>query len=313
MEGLSQVARRALLLSLGFAVLLSACYFGTPLVNLQLESMLAGLGLRYSFAWGSAGEADGQFVGQARQITSGANGDIYVVDASRVQRFDPSGTFVSKSMANMGSWSPQFIAVDETNSRVYVTDSAGNQVCQFGSDLALQGSWGSPGTGNGQFDAPTGIAVDATGNVYVMDSGNARVQKFDSSHTFLATWGSEGFGNGQFGLFAKGVAVDPSSGQIVVADNANRRLQFFDQAGVFQRLLDLEHPEIIYPKALVFSADGGCFVTDFFAHKFDGAGNYVGALYTVSTQCADGIALSSGKVYLMDSLGCQIQVFEPDS
>jgi DNA-binding beta-propeller fold protein YncE len=38
--------------------------------------------------------------------------------------------------------------------------------------------WGSQGTGDGQFYAPCGIAVDSSGNVYVLDSGNSRIQKF---------------------------------------------------------------------------------------------------------------------------------------
>ncbi len=38
--------------------------------------------------------------------------------------------------------------------------------------------WGGPGTGNGEFNAPVGVAVDAWGNVYVSDSGNNRIQKF---------------------------------------------------------------------------------------------------------------------------------------
>lgn len=38
--------------------------------------------------------------------------------------------------------------------------------------------WGSFGTGNGQFDRPWGVAVDASGNVYVADSHNYRIQVF---------------------------------------------------------------------------------------------------------------------------------------
>ena len=38
--------------------------------------------------------------------------------------------------------------------------------------------WGSYGSGNGQFNGPTGIAVDGSGNVYVADQANNRVEKF---------------------------------------------------------------------------------------------------------------------------------------
>src|SRR6185369_13103021 len=38
--------------------------------------------------------------------------------------------------------------------------------------------WGTFGSGDGQFNYPQGVAVDATGNVYVADSRNDRIQKF---------------------------------------------------------------------------------------------------------------------------------------
>jgi hypothetical protein len=48
------------------------------------------------------------------------------------------------------------------------------------------GSFGSEGSGAGQLNEPTGLAVDqATGDVYVADTGNDRVDKFDSAGTFI--------------------------------------------------------------------------------------------------------------------------------
>jgi DNA-binding beta-propeller fold protein YncE len=37
---------------------------------------------------------------------------------------------------------------------------------------------GTSGAGDGQFDQPTGIAIDSSGNVYVVDRGNSRIQVF---------------------------------------------------------------------------------------------------------------------------------------
>ncbi len=41
-------------------------------------------------------------------------------------------------------------------------------------------SFGSNGEGNGQFNAPTGVAVDDQDNILVADWGNSRIQIFDS-------------------------------------------------------------------------------------------------------------------------------------
>ena len=46
----------------------------------------------------------------------------------------------------------------------------------FDADGEFQFSFGSNGEGNGQFNAPTGVAVDAQDNIIVADWGNSRVQ-----------------------------------------------------------------------------------------------------------------------------------------
>ncbi len=56
--------------------------------------------------------------------------------------------------------------------------------------LVHTGSFGSAGTGAGEFSTPTGVAVDQTsGDVYVIDSGNSRVEKFDASGNFILAFG----------------------------------------------------------------------------------------------------------------------------
>jgi DNA-binding beta-propeller fold protein YncE len=38
--------------------------------------------------------------------------------------------------------------------------------------------WGSPGSRDGQFYYPSGVAVDGSGHVFVTDGHNNRIQKF---------------------------------------------------------------------------------------------------------------------------------------
>ena len=70
-------------------------------------------------------------------------------------------------------------------------------------------AWGVPGSAEGQFRAPKGLATDAEGNVYVADSQNHRIQVFDATGTFLRQFGSEGTAPGQF-KEPWSVAVAPS-------------------------------------------------------------------------------------------------------
>jgi len=91
--------------------------------------------------------------------------------------------------------------------------------------------FGTFGTGDGQFDAPAGVAMDSAGNVYVADEYNHRIQKFGGSGNCLTKWGTYGSVDGQF-KYAAGVAVD-STGNVYVADYSNHRIQKFDGNGNF--------------------------------------------------------------------------------
>src|SRR5207247_2255682 len=86
-------------------------------------------------------------------------------------------------------------------------------------------AWGSSGSGNGQFQNPTGVAVDVCGNVYITDASNNRIQEFDENGMFVTTWGGVGSGNGQFN-YPYSVAVD-GNGNVYVADTNNNRIEKF--------------------------------------------------------------------------------------
>jgi hypothetical protein len=69
---------------------------------------------------------------------------------------------------------------------------------KFDSDGKFIASWGSEGTGDGQFLHAHDIDIDSLGNVYVSDDDKNSIQKFTSDGKFIASWGSEGTGDGQF-------------------------------------------------------------------------------------------------------------------
>ena len=73
--------------------------------------------------------------------------------------------------------------------------------------------------------APTGVAVDASGNVYVVDVVTNRVQKFTSDGAYILSMGVLWLGDGQF-YYPRGIAVD-ASGNVYVADTYNHRIQKF--------------------------------------------------------------------------------------
>jgi tripartite motif-containing protein 71 len=93
----------------------------------------------------------------------------------------------------------------------------------------LKLEWGQTGSGDGQFIAPQGIAVDVLGHVYVAET--FRVQEFNDAGTFIRKWGRSGTGNGQF-TNDMDIAVD-RDGSVFVSDGDAARIQKFAPGGVF--------------------------------------------------------------------------------
>ena len=72
----------------------------------------------------------------------------------------------------------------DSQGNVYATDNLG-LIWKFDASGNLLLTWGSSGSGDGQFNFPAALAVDSQGNVLVVDFGNNRIQKFDSTGKFL--------------------------------------------------------------------------------------------------------------------------------
>jgi hypothetical protein len=116
-----------------------------------------------------------------------------------------------------------------------VADSGNNRIQKFNGSGTFLTTWGGPGSGNGQFYNPIGVALDASGKVYVTDTGNNRVQKFEynsstQSYVMVAQLGGPvaGTGNNELDV-PRGVAVD-GSGNVYVTDPFYDRIQKFNGA-----------------------------------------------------------------------------------
>jgi peptidylamidoglycolate lyase len=170
---------------------------------------------------------------------------------------------------------PTDVAVAEDGT-FFVSDGYGNaRVLKFSAEGVLLKSWGTPGTGPGEFDLPHGIAIDRAGRVLVADRANARVQVFDQSGRFLTQWHSAQLG--------RPYAVDPApSGRLFVADGGDQPEAPPDRSGV-----------------AVTDADGRVLA------RFGRFGNYDGQF-----RLAHDIAVAKdGAVYVVDAWGQRVQKF----
>ena len=68
----------------------------------------------------------------------------------------------------------------EAKATLLIADAEHGRIDRYAlPELQWLGSWGEPGSGDGQLDRPSALAADSAGAVYVADTGNARVQKLD--------------------------------------------------------------------------------------------------------------------------------------
>ena len=128
------------------------------------------------------------------------------------------------------SFRPSDCALDSAGN-VYVVESVMHQINKLSGTGQFLTSWGSEGSGDGQFNFVGGIAVGPNDEVYAVDLNNHRVQRFASDGQFVASWGSRGTADSQF-INPRGVDVD-GDGNVYVADWLNHRVQKFDPEGTF--------------------------------------------------------------------------------
>ena len=106
-------------------------------------------------------------------------GNMYVTDTigQQVHVYDKTGTH-TKSIGHPhdDEFAPSGIAIEEE--RMFLADRGGNQVVVLTTSGEFVMATGSYGTANGQFQNPSGVAMDVDGYLYVCDYGNSRVQVF---------------------------------------------------------------------------------------------------------------------------------------
>lgn len=146
---------------------------------------------------------------------------------------------------------------------MFVADFGNNRIQKFTNDGAFITSWGSSGSGPGQFSGPAYTAVDANGNVFVTDLFNSRVEKFTNDGGFVTAWGSYGARAGQFN-WPGGIAVDPA-GNVFVVDHFNSRIEKFTNGGSFISKWGSQgsgNGQFEYPWCVAVDASGNVYVAD---------------------------------------------------
>ncbi len=166
-----------------------------------------GRGGNVTCSWSFTGYFDGTLL---------AGGNTQAVTGVTSQVFDTSGGGATGNLVYNSTYLPFYF-------------SDGVQILRSddlkGSNLI---SYGSQGSGVGQFSGANGLAVDTLGRIYVADTYNCRIVRIDNMNgdNWTSFGNVCGSGPGQFSA-PSGIAVD-ASGRLFVMDSGNSRVVQID-------------------------------------------------------------------------------------
>jgi DNA-binding beta-propeller fold protein YncE len=199
----------------------------------------------------------------------------WTLDGDYVDQFGQPGSAIPEGRpgpVSSGLLWPAGIALDAEGT-VYVTEEGSHRLQKLDASGRFVARWGGSGgpdrlpvggARHGQFNCPSGVAIDAAGRVYVVDTLNHRVQQFTPEGLFLAQWGTPGAGAGRLDM-PWGIDVDGSRGRVLVSDWRNDRLQAFDLEGRFVATIGRPGSapgELRRPAGLAVDAAGNIAVAD---------------------------------------------------
>ena len=272
-----------------------------------------------------------------------ATGPVFTYQAAEVVtsfagNLAQGGADGSGSVASF--YQPYGLAVDASGN-IYVADQANNlirKITPLGVVSTLAGS-GSKGLANGSgasasFNAPTGLAVDASGNVYVTDLGNNLIRKITPAGMVSTLAGSDkGYSDG-LGAAASfnrptDVVVD-GAGNLYLTDTYNYRIRKISPDGLVPTFAGSGSAtsqdgigigaNLDNPNDLAIDKDGNLYVSqaDNLIRKITpGAvvtsiAGTVAIPITSSFNLSQGIAVdNSGNIYIENSGQYQIEKISP--
>jgi hypothetical protein len=243
----------------------------------------------------------------AEGIAIDSSGDVYVVGGNSGDKavvFDTTGNYKREwTLPSSSQTQRRGIAADPLWPYVYVTRAHGVDRLSS-SDGTVVNSWGSSGSGQGNFYLPLDVGVDTAGRVYVAEWGGSRAQKFYANGDFILQLASGHIDQ------AYGVGTYLSSGtsaRVYVTSDGNHKVEIFKPDGSFVDDFGgfgTGNGQFDDPFDVCVDGSGHLYVVEFGNHRvqqFTTAGAYVAQfgndVLTAPRYCTTD---SNGNIYVTD-------------
>lgn len=207
-------------------------------------------------------------------VTADRDGSVYIADSqlNRVLVFDQEGAYQREFLADNDVTRLAGIAYHRGRDALYLSDASSHKILEYSRDGRKIRELGARGRGNGEFNFPTHLTVDAAGRLYVTDAMNFRVQVLESDGTWVRSIGQLGATLGTFSK-PKGVGLD-RHGNVYVVDG-------------------------LYDTVQIFNPDGELLL------NFGNAGTTEGAFWLPTGVTVD----AQDRIYVADTYNARVQVF----
>jgi tripartite motif-containing protein 2/3/tripartite motif-containing protein 71 len=230
------------------------------------------------------------------------------------------GTPIKTISGVKGPWG---VAINQRGEIIVAENRPGHCISIFSAAGKKLKSFGSRGSGQGQFSSIQGVAVDDDDNILTVEDGNCRLQKFTSTGKLIKTVGRKGNKPGEFDD-PMGISIHPHNKQVYVVDRCRHEIQILSPDLTFSSSfgsLGGDNGQLSLPWDVAFDSTGKVYVADGdnnriqvftaegkFLRKFGKRGSGNGELHTPTSISID----SEDVVYVTDCNNNRISVFTRD-
>ena len=259
------------------AILHAVRYEGTPfekpMKSLECELVSKITGTRASCSVERSGQSQYEI---SYQPTIKGRHQLHIKVEGQHVRGSPSSVAVKSLVEKLGTpiqtlggvRGPWGVAINQRG-EVVVTEWVVHCVSVFSPSGEKLRSFGTCGSGQGQFECPYGVAVDCEGNILVADYINDRIQKFTAEGQFLAAVGTYGSRPQQFSL-PTSIAFNTRNNKVYVTDNGNHRVQVLNSDLTFSSTFGKQGSgkgQFSDPRGIACDSTGKVYVADTNKHR----------------------------------------------